>query len=137
MDKKLLILGIVFIVTFAAYMVITIFKIPIFSFTQAANDNRSADISTSLIFAWPLELKADGEGRSEITVFVRDNNGRGIPEKEVSVTSSVGDVQANQAITDSQGKAVFYLTSTSIGVAQIEAFVDNRKLQKTVSVQFK
>lgn len=134
MDKKILIFGILFIIVFAAYMVITIFRIPIF--TQAANDTRQADIGTSLIFAWPLELKADGTERSEITVFIRDNNGRGLDNRQVRLTSSLGNLQNNQATTDSQGKTVFSLTSTTIGVAQIEAFVDNRKLQKTISVKF-
>lgn len=136
MDKKLLILGIIFIITVVAYIVITIFKIPIFSFTQAANENRPADIGTSLIFAWPLELPANGTERSEVTVFVRDTEGRGIPEKAVRLTSNLGDIQGNGSATDNQGKAVFYITSTTNGVAQIEAFVDNRKLQKTISVQF-
>lgn len=136
MDKKLLILGILFIVTVVVYIVLTVFRIPIFSFTQAANNNRSADISNSLIFAWPLEVKADNTERSEVTVFVRDNQGRGIGEKQVTITSSLGTLQGTPAISDDQGKAIFYITSSSTGVAQIEAFVDNRKLQKTVSVKF-
>lgn len=136
MDKKLLFLGILFLVTVVSYLVITIFRIPVFSFTQAANENRPADIGTSLIFAWPLELSANGTERSEISVFVRDNNGRGIPEKQVQLNTTVGTIQGNRSTTDSQGKAIFYLTSTTNGVAEIEAFVDNRKLQKTVSVQF-
>lgn len=137
MDKKILIFGILFMITFVAYIVITIFKIPIFSLTQAANDNKQADIATSLIFAWPLEIKADGKERSEVSVFIRDNNGRGLPEKEVSLSASTGDVQSTQSTTDSQGKIVFYISSTTNGVAQIEALVDNRKLQKTISVKFK
>lgn len=136
MDKKLLILGILFFVTVAAYIVITVFRIPIFSFTQAANEDRPADIGTSLIFAWPLEVKANGTERSEVSVFVRDREGRGIPEKVVQLNSSLGDIQGNGSATDSQGKIVFYLTSTTNGIAQIEAMVDNRKLQKTISVQF-
>lgn len=136
MDKKLLILGLLFIVTFIVYMLIAFFRIPIFSFTQAANDNRAADISNSLIFAWPLEMEANAETPSEITVFIRDNQGKGIPEKQVRVTSSLGQLEGTPATTDDQGKVTFLLTSTTPGIAQVEAFVDNRKLQKTISVQF-
>ncbi len=136
MDKKILIFGMLFMIIFVAYIVITIFKIPIFSLTQAANENKEADISTSLIFAWPLEVKADGKERSEVSVFIRDNNGRGIPEKDVRLSASLGDIQSTQSQTDSQGKIVFYISSTTNGVAQIEALVDNRKLQKTISVKF-
>ncbi|HRN70490.1 MAG TPA: Ig-like domain-containing protein [Candidatus Woesebacteria bacterium] len=134
MDKKILIFGILFIIIVAVYIVIAVFRIPIF--TQAANDSRQADIGTSLIFAWPLELKADDTERSEITVFIRDNSGRGLSNKQVKLTSSLGKLQNAQATTDEQGKTVFSLTSNTIGVAQIEAFVDNRKLQKTISVKF-
>lgn len=136
MDKKLLIIGILFIVTFIIYIVIAFFRIPIFSFTQAANENRAADISTSLIFAWPLELSSTSEEPSEITVFIRDNEGRGIPEKQVRVTSTLGELQGSPSITDDQGKVTFLLTSSAPGVALVEAYVDNRKLQKTISVQF-
>ncbi len=136
MDKKLLIIGILFIVTFIIYIVIAFFRVPIFSFTQAANENRAADISTSLIFAWPLELSTASEEPSEITVFIRDNEGRGIPEKQVRVTSTLGELQGSPSITDDQGKVTFLLTSSAPGVALVEAYVDNRKLQKTISVQF-
>lgn len=136
MDKKLLILGILFMITVVAYIIITIFRIPIFSFTQAAIEDREADIGTSLIFAWPLEVAANGEDRSEITIFIRDREGRGIPSRQVQLNSNIGEIQGTNTTTDSQGKIVFYITSTTNGVAQIEAFVDNRKLQKTISVQF-
>ena len=136
MDKKLLGLGILLIVTFVIYIGIAVFKIPIFSFTQAANENRTPSLSSSLIFAWPLEIKGDGKEKSEITVFIRDTTGKGIPERRVVLETTAGSIQGSPSITDSQGKATFYITSATIGVAQIDALVDNRKLQKNISVKF-
>lgn len=136
MDKKLLALGILLIVTFIIYILVAVAKIPLFSFTEAANDNRPISLTSSLIFAWPLEVKADNEENTEITVFIRDKDGKGIPEKQVTISSTIGDILGNPSITDSQGKAVFTITSATNGVAEIEAMVDNRKLQNNVTVKF-
>ena len=137
MDRKLLVLGGILIVTVISFMSLLFLNDPIAQFTRAANPNTNPSASTSLIFVWPLNIAADGKEKSEISVFIRDANGRGIEGQQVRVTASMGTVSAVSSTTDTSGKATFALTSTTQGIANIEAFVDNTKLLKKVTVQFK
>jgi hypothetical protein len=136
MDKKLVGLAALLIISVAAYFIFVFWKVPFAIFTQASQTNSPSTIS-SLIFAWPLDLPADGKTPSEITVFIRSEDGRGIPEESVRLTSTVGDVKESLLTTNSEGKAIFHITSAQVGVAEIEAFVDNKKLQRTISVKFR
>ncbi|OGK34310.1 hypothetical protein A3A93_00335 [Candidatus Roizmanbacteria bacterium RIFCSPLOWO2_01_FULL_38_12] len=135
MDNKLLGLTIVVVAAFAVFMGFVFFSEPISKFIRASGINPPST-QNSLIFAWPLELPADGKTKSEITIFLRDNEGRGLQGHEVSIQSSIGSVQEGLLTTDSKGSAVFHLTSQTPGVAKIEALVDNTKLQRSITVQF-
>lgn len=136
MDRKLLIISIFFIVAFVLFSGFIVFREPIGRFTRAANITSRPSAQTSLIFAWPLTVKADGQSKSEVTVFVRDSDGRGLAEKPINLTASIGNIDTPRAITDATGKAVFNITSTTTGVAKIEALVDNVNLQRSLTVKF-
>lgn len=137
MDRKLLILGGIFILTFLSFMSVLFLNDPIGRFTRAANPNSQPSQATSLVFAWPLSIPADGTTKSDISVFICDANGKGLEGKSVRVTSSIGIINKTSALTDTNGKAIFSLTSTTKGIANIEAFVDNTKLLKSITVQLK
>lgn len=137
MDRKLLILGIIFFVAFISFVSVVFLDEPIARFTRAADPNTRPSPQTSLIFAWPLDLAADGKAKSDITVFIRDRNGRGLEGQRVRITTSLGTLNRSNAITDNTGKAIVSLTSSDPGIANIDAFVDNTKLLRTISVQFK
>lgn len=136
MDKKLLALVALLFITIGLYSLFAFFKVPIAIFTQASQTNEPSTQS-SLIFAWPLDLPADGKTESEISLFIRNEEGRGIPETSVRLTSSVGTVRESLLLTNSEGKAIFHLSSSQVGVAQVEAFMDNKKLQQTISIKFR
>ncbi len=135
MDKKLLGLAVLLIVTIGIYSIFTFLKVPLTVFTQASQSS-APSLESSLIFAWPLEIKADGKTQSEITLFIRNTDGRGIPEQSVRLTTTIGQIKESLLSTDSDGKAIFHISSSQVGVAQIEAFVDNNKLQRTISIKF-
>ena len=137
MDRKLLVLGSIFILTFASFMGVLFFNEPITRLTRAANPNKKPSPQTSLLFAWPLTIDADGKAKSEISVFIRDADGKALEGQPVRITSSIGLIGQPNTTTDSAGKAVFNLTSTTKGIANIEAFVDNTKLLKKITVQCK
>ncbi len=136
MDKKFLGLAILLILTFIAFVAFVV-ATGTFNVFSRANNNSLPSLSNSLVFAWPLEVVADGKARSEVSVFIRNAEGKGVANKQVSLTSSIGTFQAPTATTSDDGKAVFSITSSEIGVAQIDAMVDNRKLQRSISVKFK
>lgn len=135
MDKKLVGLTILLVVTIGLYLVFAVFKVPFALFTQASPSSVPS-LQSSLIFAWPLEIKADGTTESEITIFIRNTEGRGIPEQSVRLTTTLGEIKESLLSTNTDGKAIFHLSSSQVGVAQIEAFVDNKKLQRTISIKF-
>jgi hypothetical protein len=135
-DKRFLTMFLMFLVTFVAFAVYVIFNEPIAKFTQA-KDELVPSSEKSLIFIWPLDLESNGEDSSEVTVFVRNIKGRGMSNKQVQLTSTVGTVKPPRKSTDTQGKVVFQISSENPGLAEIEALVDNVTIQKDVSIQFR
>lgn len=135
MDKKFLLISSFFILTFVAFTGYVIFKDPILKLTRASEE-KNLSLTNSLVFAWPLKLKADSTTKSEITVFIRNADGKGLPEQTVSIVSSIGIVQEPNLLSDGEGKALFHLTSDTKGVANIEVLVNNKKLARNVTVEF-
>ncbi len=136
MDKKLLGLVLAFFVTFTLFTVAVIFQRPLTQAIRATEEN-SPSGANSLIFAWPLTEKADGRTQVEVNVFVRSNSNKPVPKKTVSVSSSLGNVQPAEAVSDQAGKTSFMVTSTTPGIAQLSAVIDkNISLQKPLSIKF-
>jgi hypothetical protein len=134
MDKKLLGMMMLFFLAFTIFMSFILFNDQLTSVTRASTDIIASD--KSLIFAWPLEVAADNTETSEVTVFVRNDEGRGISDKTVRLSTTVGSVQEAGVITDANGKAIFTISSGTPGVAEITAVVDNITIQRTVTIKF-
>lgn len=137
MDKKLIGLSILFVAAFLVFTGYVFFSGSFNVLTRASVENTNPSEQNSLIFAWPLSVMADGTSTSEVTVFVRNTDGKGIEGKQVTLTTSIGSLQSGSAITDTDGKAVFNLSSETPGVAEINAMVDNKKLLRKITVEFK
>lgn len=135
MDNKLIILSSIFFVVFLGFAVYLFTDGSVAQFTRA-DISSEISLQKSLIFAWPLTVPADGTSQSEITVFVRNESGGGLPEQPVKVTSQVGLIKEGEVLTDSDGRAIFHLFSDATGVAEIEAFVNNKRLPRKITVQF-
>jgi hypothetical protein len=112
-----------------------VFNKPISRLTRAEIDLVPSK-EKSLIFAWPLTLKADGVSKSEINVVIRNNNLKFIEEKQVTVKSTLGDIKSISNTTDKGGKTSFELTSTTPGIAEVSAYVDNTEVGKKITVKF-
>lgn len=134
MDKTLVGLMMIFFLAFTVFITFVVFNEQLSTVTRASTDFVSAE--KSLVFAWPLSLKADGVEESEITVFIRSEDGRSIEGKTVTLETTLGEVLEDTVVTDKGGKALFTLTSSSPGVAEITAIVDNSTVTRTVSVKF-
>jgi hypothetical protein len=70
-------------------------------------------------------------------VFIRNQENRGLEGKVVRLESDLAILSAGTQTTDSDGKAVFKVSSSIQGLAEISAIVDNNKIVRTVSVEFK
>lgn len=136
MDKKLLGLGTLLIVAFLLFTGYVFFSGSLNVLTRASNTNNVASEQNSLIFAWPLTVPADGTTASEVTVFIRNPDGKGLEGHEVTLSPSVGSTTPQTGSTDTDGKVVFQLTSTTPGVAEIDTTVDNKQLLRKITVEF-
>ncbi len=136
MDKKLLGLIVAFFVTFLLFTTVIIFHKPITQAIRATEENTPSGES-SLIFAWPLSEKADGVKQVSVDVFVRSKSNKPLSKKTVNVTTTLGNIQPVSNLSDSAGKTTFIISSTTAGIAQLTATIDNSiTLQKTLSVKF-
>lgn len=133
MDKTINRLFIIFFLAFGLFISYVVLNKPLTKLTRASTDGKVSP-QNSLVFAWPLQTAVNQP--TSITIFARNYNGRAIPNKTVRVTSTFGKIQQSTVVTDAEGKAVFTLTADTPGVAEIEAIVDNIKIQRTISVQF-
>lgn len=105
-------------------------------FTRAKEDFLPS-ASNSLVFAYPLTVKADGKSESTVNIFVRSDKGMPVKDQKVLATSEVGTFKEADATTDDQGKAIMHISSSTAGVANIEVSVgDTLKLTQKISVKF-
>jgi len=81
----------------------------------------AGSMDVSLSRQW---LTADGQGRSRITVVVKDASGKAISGHSMSFTllGSNGEIRVIQGKTDSRGRALAdYIAGTVMGQVQVEA----------------
>lgn len=135
MDKKLLSLVVVFILLFSAFTISVFFNKQLQTITRAKGFYTPSG-QKSLIFAFPLEVKANGKDFSKISVFVRNEEGVPISNKRVSIQTNLGVIEPINDTTDKTGKAEFKITSSEEGIAVIKAEVENIPIQQQVSIKF-
>ncbi len=128
-----------------AAIVISAFAVPrlLVYLTRAAKPTNFS-LSNSYIFGSPLVGQANGQDKVRITVFLLDQNGRGVAEKQVSLSSAAkegvtGNAQISniQPITDNFGKAVFEVVSSFAGQFAVSATADGLGLPQAVTVTFR
>jgi len=137
MDKKLIALIALFFISFAFFTAVIIFKEPLTQLTRAKEDYTPSSVH-SKILAWPFPtVKADGISESVISVFVISQSDKPLVNKLVTLTSTLGKLKETTAETDNNGKATFRISSTTSGIAEIEATVEpNIKLNQKISIAF-
>ena len=136
MDKKLGGLLLVFFLLFTVFATIVLFNGQFTTFTRAKEDF-APSAKASLLFAYPLLVKADGTTKSMVNIFVRSDKGMPVKDKVVTVTTSIGTLSKTEVTTDDKGKASVTLTSSTPGTATVEVFIDRTlKMTQTLSVKF-
>lgn len=136
MDKKLVGLVTLFFLSFLFFISVVLFNKPLSNLIRAKEDI-SPSSQNSLMFAWPIEVQADGKTSVKIDVFVRSESNKLVPNKQVSVRSTLGQVQPSSGITDKNGKTSFTLASDQPGTAELTAIIDNTtELSKKLTIKF-
>lgn len=93
-------------------------------------------IDNSYVLGDKMLAKANGLDKAVVNVFVLDKDGKGVSGKSVSLKGNSKIVPATE-ITDSQGKAVFNLTSTVEIQDKVTAIIEGVEVGKTVTVTFR
>jgi hypothetical protein len=138
MDKKLGGLLAVFFLMFVVFVTVLFLS----NSGQLASITKAKDATVpsakdSLLFGFPLLLKADGKTTSTINIFVRSATGMPVKAHAMTITSSLGDLSATNVTTDDQGKASVTLSSTSAGTATVKALIDGTmQLTQTLTIKF-
>lgn len=136
MDRKFIGLMLIFLLSFGLFTTIVVFNKPLSRLTKA-KEEFVASPENSLLFAWPLAGKADGNSLVEVNIFVRNKNNLPLENKKVRLSTTLGSIRTNDLTTDKAGKATFFLTSDKSGIAELSAIVDNQILIKQkVSIKF-
>ena len=101
------------------------------------------DDAMSTVNASPATVFADGVLTSTVTVTLKDSNGIGVPNKDVTLANTGGPQAATinpltAVTTDNAGQAVFNVSSTTPGIEVFTAtdVTDTLTLTDTASVEF-
>lgn len=136
--KALLLIGIIIavIIIFTATYISTI-RTSISSRAQSTNSATTISLANSYVFASPLTAVPDGVSIIRITVFVLNNQGLGVADREVFLKNTEAlQVAKTQALTDLFGRAIFDVSSTTAGSYTISAEVSGSILPQKVSISF-
>jgi len=71
MDKRLTGLLVVFFLAFGLFTSLVVFNKPLSRLIRASQEI-TPSVENSLILAWPLTVKADGQAATTVTVFLRN-----------------------------------------------------------------
>ncbi len=135
MDKKLVGLVALFFLSFLFFLSVVLFNRPLSNLIRAKEDTLPS-AQSSLLFVWPIDSKADGQSQVKIDVFVRSDSNKQLSNKQVRVSSTLGEVQPASAISDKSGKASFTLVSSTPGIAEVSAIADSTPLTSKITVRF-
>lgn len=141
--KKYFWLGLIFLILLLSLSLTVVFvsqRTSWFGQAEGPEPGRGAEISTqnSYLFASPLTAAADGQERIRLTVFVLDNQGRGVYGQAVALIKNEGlTVTAVQVTTDQLGQAVFEVVGTRSGEYFLQAQVAGRALFQKARVVFR
>lgn len=100
--------------------------------------------ANSYLFASPLIAKADNEQKVQVNVFLLDKEGHGVAGQNVvlnitpkAVSSGVPEIFEIRPVSDSNGQAIFELTSLASGNFEITANVGGVMIPQMVVVTFR
>lgn len=106
-------------------------------FLGRASSSGQFNLQNSYVFASPLTAKSVSE-KIRVTVFLLDENGRGVAGKRVVLLANPAGVNFAeiQGETDKMGQAVYDTTSATAGQFVLTASVEGNSFPQTVTVRF-
>lgn len=111
-----------------------LFTGPFSKLTQAVVPT-SASEATSVLYAYPLTIKADGSAQSKIDIFVSSDSSLPLANEKVTITTTTGTVNPSTAMTDKMGHASYTLVMSEQGVATISFSVNDVPFSKQITIK--
>jgi len=124
----------VFSLAFVGYMAVAVIP-KVFVTMTKATPGKEVSLGGSYLIGGNILAKADGVDKCEVNVFVLDSSGKGI--KGMAVVLSGAESGEMQVVSDTDGKAVFEITSVKEGQLTLSASVGGVPLEKTIKVTFR
>lgn len=143
--KKYLLLGLILLILLLSLSVTVVFVSRRTSWFGSAYGPERAQrvegeisLENSYLFASPLTAAADGKEKIRLTVFVLNNQGRGVYGQTVALIKDESlTAAAVQSTTDQLGQAIFEVAALSAGEYFLQAQVGGRLLSQKVRVVFR
>lgn len=131
-QRQLILLYILFFLLAASTVAIMMFERPVQRIIRASSTDPSNQ--KSLILA--DKILARPSDKVQITVFVRNEQGEGLPNKSVQVSADKGLFTSTTAITDDSGKATFTLGSNGAEKSVVRASTEGVDVSNSITVYF-
>ena len=136
MKKTIIYLSILFTVLILFSILFWFYEVKNFTGRASVSD-QSFSQENSYVFVSPLKAKANNQEKIRTTVFLLNNQGLGVANTAVLFTeNSKLNVFAEQGTTDSFGKAVFDISSSTPGEFYLEFMVNNKPLIQKAHLSF-
>lgn len=136
MRKSVVFLGTLFIIVIILSFSFWLYEARIFT-GRAAPPKADFSPENSYVFVSPLQAKADGQELIRVTIFILNNQGLGLPGKQVDLKNSQQlKVQTIKGNSDEYGRAVFDVSSADSGEFYISIEVENRELNQRAHLSF-
>lgn len=143
MKKTLSFILLAFFLAVVIYVVYVLSQGRTTFFGKAANSGVFSS-ANSYVFASPLTARAGGD-KVRVTVFALDKLGKGVSKKNVLVFCKSPENCSNEGIvissvqpqSDTLGRALYDVSSTVAGRAELQASVEGVSIPQTVTVNFR
>jgi len=134
MSKKLALPAVILLILL---LMLSVFANVRLIISSRASSSGIFSIENSYIFASPLVARAGSSDKIRVTVFVLNNQGLGVPNQQVSLNKSPELlIEQQNSLTDSYGRAIFDLSSTTVGEYVIGASIGSSKLNESIKIIF-
>ncbi len=98
---------------------------------------QSFSVDNSYMFVTPLQARADGVENIRVTVFVLSDQGLGVAGKNVVIETNPSlEIDLEQNVTDSFGRASFDIAATQPGDYYQAVVVDGQTLPQKAHLTF-
>ncbi len=136
MNRKIFILIILIVILVGFVSVFGLYEVKFFT-SRASVISSSFSVDNSYVFTTPLQVRANGQEKIRLTVFILNNQGLGVMGKKVFISPDPAlNIETIQGLTDDFGKTYFDISSEKVGEYYVEIKADDTALNQKAHLSF-